>query len=73
MEEVFHSPRLVRFGTFEVDVDAGELRKSGVSKNLLASRFKCWPSCWSIRAKWLGGRNCRSGYGPTRLWMLTII
>jgi len=30
VEEAVRSPRLVRFGTFEVDLPAGELRKSGV-------------------------------------------
>ena len=40
VEEMFHSPRLVRFGTFEVDVDAGELRKSGVKLKLTGQPFQ---------------------------------
>ena len=40
MEEAVHSPRLVRFGTFEVDLPAGELRKSGVKLKLTGQPFQ---------------------------------
>ena len=40
MEEAVHSPRLVRFGTFEVDVRAGELRKAGVKLRLTGQPFQ---------------------------------
>ena len=40
MEEAVHSPRLVRFGTFEVDLQAGELRKSGLKLKLSGQPFQ---------------------------------
>ena len=40
MGEAVHSPRLVRFGTFEVDLPAGELRKSGVKLRLTGQPFQ---------------------------------
>jgi DNA-binding winged helix-turn-helix (wHTH) protein len=40
VEEAAHSPRLVRFGTFEVDLPAGELRKSGVKLKLTGQPFQ---------------------------------
>ena len=40
MEEAVHSPRLVRFGIFEVDLPAGELRKSGVKLKLTGQPFQ---------------------------------
>jgi DNA-binding winged helix-turn-helix (wHTH) protein len=40
VEEADHSPRLVRFGTFEVDLKAGELRKSGVKLKLTGQPFQ---------------------------------
>ena len=40
MEEAVHSPRLVRFGTFEVDLPSGELRKSGVKLKLTGQPFQ---------------------------------
>jgi Tol biopolymer transport system component/DNA-binding winged helix-turn-helix (wHTH) protein len=40
VEEAVHSPRLVRFGTFEVDLPAGELRKGGVKLKLTGQPFQ---------------------------------
>ena len=40
MEEAVHSPRLVRFGTFEVDLPAGEVRKGGVKLKLTGQPFQ---------------------------------
>ncbi len=40
MEAPGHSPRLVRFGTFEVDLPAGELRKGGVKLKLTGQPFQ---------------------------------
>src|SRR6478752_1291696 len=40
MEAPDHSPRLVRFGTFEVDLRAGELRKAGVKLKLTGQPFQ---------------------------------
>ena len=40
MEGAIHSPRLVRFGTFEVDFPAGELRKSGLRLRLTGQPFQ---------------------------------
>ena len=40
VEEAVHSARLVRFGTFEVDLPAGELRKSGVKLRLTGQPFQ---------------------------------
>jgi len=40
VEEAVHSPRLVRFGTFEVDLPAGEVRKGGVKLKLTGQPFQ---------------------------------
>ena len=40
MEEAVHSPRSVRFGPFEVDLPAGELRNSGVKLRLTGQPFQ---------------------------------
>ena len=40
MGESTHSPRIVRFGVFEVDLRAGELRKSGVKIKLQEQPFQ---------------------------------
>ncbi len=40
MEEAVHSPRLVRFGTFEVDLPAGEVRKGGAKLKLTGQPFQ---------------------------------
>jgi DNA-binding winged helix-turn-helix (wHTH) protein len=40
VEEAVHSPRLVRFGTFEVDLPSGELRKNGVKLKLTGQPFQ---------------------------------
>jgi hypothetical protein len=36
------SSGLVRFGVFEADLQAGELRKNGLKVRLLGSPLKCW-------------------------------
>jgi len=40
VEEAVHSLRLVQFGTFEVDLPAGELRKAGVKLKLTGQPFQ---------------------------------
>jgi hypothetical protein len=40
VEETAHSLRLVRFGTFEVDLQAGELRKNGLKLKLSGQPFQ---------------------------------
>ena len=40
MEQSAHSPRLVRFESFEVDLRAGELRKAGVRLKLTGQPFQ---------------------------------
>jgi DNA-binding winged helix-turn-helix (wHTH) protein len=40
VEEAVHSARLVRFGTFEVELTAGELRKSGLKLKLTGQPFQ---------------------------------
>ncbi len=40
MEETVHNARLVRFGTFEVDLRSGELRKAGVKLKLTGQPFQ---------------------------------
>ena len=40
MEETVHFPRLIRFGTFELDPQSGELRKSGVKLKLTGQPFQ---------------------------------
>ena len=40
MVEALHSPRVIRFGIFEVDMQAGELRKSGLRLKLTGQPFQ---------------------------------
>jgi DNA-binding winged helix-turn-helix (wHTH) protein len=40
VEEAVHSPRLVRFGAFEVDLPAGELRKGGLKLKISGQPFQ---------------------------------
>ena len=40
MVDAFHSPHLVRFGVFEVDLQSGELRKSGLRIKLQEQPFQ---------------------------------
>jgi Tol biopolymer transport system component/DNA-binding winged helix-turn-helix (wHTH) protein len=40
VEETVHNARLVRFGTFEVDLRSGELRKAGVKLKLTGQPFQ---------------------------------
>jgi len=40
VEEAVHSPRLVRFGTFEVDLPAGQVRNGGVKLKLTGQPFQ---------------------------------
>ena len=40
MEETVHPPRLVRFGTFEVDLSAGELCRGGLKSKLTGQPFQ---------------------------------
>ena len=40
MAEAIYSPRLVRFGTFEVDLQAGELRKGGLKLKFSGQPFQ---------------------------------
>ena len=61
MEEAVRSAQLVRFGPFEVDLAAGELRKGGVKLKLAGQPFQVL----AILLEHPGGRNCRSGSGPT--------
>jgi DNA-binding winged helix-turn-helix (wHTH) protein len=40
VEETIHDARLVRFGTFEVDLRTGELRKAGLKVKLSSQPFQ---------------------------------
>jgi DNA-binding winged helix-turn-helix (wHTH) protein/dipeptidyl aminopeptidase/acylaminoacyl peptidase len=40
VEEAVYSPRIVRFGVFEVDLQAGELRKAGLKLKLTGQPFQ---------------------------------
>ena len=40
MEQIHRSPRNVRFGVFEVDIEAGELRKHGLRLKLSEQPFQ---------------------------------
>ena len=40
VEETVRAPRLVRFGAFEVDLRAGELRKDGAKLKLTGQPFQ---------------------------------
>jgi len=40
VEETAHSPRLIRFGTFEADLQTGELRKNGLKLKLSGQPFQ---------------------------------
>jgi hypothetical protein len=41
--------RIVRFGVFELDLEAGELRRSGVKLHLQEQPFRYSPYFWSAR------------------------
>jgi DNA-binding response OmpR family regulator len=40
VEETVRAPRLVRFGVFEIDLRAGELRKNGAKLKLTGQPFQ---------------------------------
>ena len=40
MSESAHAPRVVRFGVFDVDMQAGELRKAGLRVKLQEQPFQ---------------------------------
>jgi len=46
------SPAVFRFGTFELDVRAGELRKQGVRIKIQEQPFQVLTRSCSGRAKW---------------------
>ena len=46
-----NSSRVLRFGVFEADLRAGELRKSGIKLRLTGQPFQVLLCCWSVRAK----------------------
>jgi hypothetical protein len=56
-------PRVVRFGTFEVDVPAGELRKNGLKVKLQRSRSKSCACWWSGLGRWSHEKNFGAGPG----------
>ena len=68
MNEALCTARLVRFGTFEVDLRARELRKSGTKVRLSGQPFEVLTILLK-RPGEVGQRSCRSDYGQTRLWM----
>jgi len=50
---VLHRPReVIRFGPFELDLRAGELRKQGGRPGFSSSHFESWRCSWSTLAKW---------------------
>ena len=43
--------KIVRFGVFEVDLGAGELRKGGIRIKLQDQPFQIYPCCWGGLAR----------------------
>ena len=67
MEQGVHSPRLVRFESFEVDLRAGELRKAGVKLKLTGQPFQVLAILLERPGQVVTRENCRRGFGRTRL------
>ena len=52
MEQFNASRRIIRFGVFEVDLAAGELRKNGRKLKLQEQPFQVLASCSIVQARW---------------------
>ena len=64
-------PAIVRFDVFEIDLQAGELRKEGRKSRYKNNPFVFCLCCCSGRRKWSHAKNCGNNFGPpTRLWIL---
>jgi DNA-binding response OmpR family regulator len=61
--------QVVRFATFEVDLRAGELRKSGLRLKLSGQPFQVLVILLERPGEVVTARNCRSGSGLTPLSM----
>ena len=58
MQNESSGPQLIRFGTFELDVRAGELRKQSAKIKLQDQRLRgSWRGCSPIRANWSAART----------------
>jgi len=70
MAESYQS-RIVRFSVFEVDLNAGELRKNGLKVKLQEQPFRlsgCWSLSFDARATSSREKSCVGNYGlPTHL------
>src|SRR5215472_5795159 len=61
--------RVLRFGAFEADLQARELRKQGMQIKLRSNRFTFWNFCWNILARSSPGSNSGKCFGRrTLLW-----
>jgi len=62
----------IRFGVFEVDLRAGELRKQGVKIKLQDQPLNFFRFFWNGPARWLIAKSCGKGSGlPTLSWIST--
>ncbi len=64
--------KTIRFGVFEVDLAAGELRKKGSRVRLQEQPFQILACLWSGRERWSRAKSCARSYGrPTPSWIST--
>lgn len=60
-------PDSVRFGIFEVDLSAGEIRKNGIKVKLSGQPFQVLTILLSRPEEVVTRKNCRSSCGRTHL------
>jgi DNA-binding response OmpR family regulator len=58
-------PRLVQFGSFEVDLQTGELRKAGAKLKLAGQPFQVLAILLERPGEVVTAKSCRSGVGQT--------
>jgi DNA-binding response OmpR family regulator len=73
VEEPAHSPKLVRFGTFEVDLRAGELWKSGRKRKLAGQPFLVLAMLLERPGEMVTRRSCNGDCGRTPLSMSSTV
>jgi hypothetical protein len=63
MEPLRHTS-VLQFGTYEIALHSGELRKAGVRIKVQQQPSSCWRYCWSAPAKLLQGKSCAAELWP---------
>jgi hypothetical protein len=58
MADTAPPPMPIRFGEFEIDLAAGDLRRRGVKLRLRDNASRFWQSCWNIPGKSSPARTC---------------